>query len=44
MKKVLEILDGLRLRKTKTDDVYLENSRKKMLLYFNIDEQVYQGG
>jgi len=23
--KVLEILDGLRLRKTKPDDVYLEN-------------------
>ena len=29
--KVLGILDGLRLRKTKTDDVYLENLRQKML-------------
>ena len=39
--KVLGILDGLRLRKTKTDEVYLENLRQQ-ILYFNLDQKVDQ--
>ena len=36
--KMMEILDGLRLRNKQLDETFLENFRQRIILFFNVQK------